>query len=310
MQWRRPAAGNGRGTCSSTPWDDHWPRKRPEKRGILKTAGNERHAPPVLTTSERKEFAFFPRSERQRIKVQELVVGKSPLLWSCTSSRFSTDDSKSRKENKERLLAAMLDRFRETGKHLDTTSGNAPFSPHITCDRMGKPRLVLNGALEPSISFSHCDGMTWGALAEPGFEVGIDAARADEFWRTYPLHRVFNSGELEPLLEKTDDLDESAALMWSAKEAFVKALGCGFHLFSPLGVRVSLLHWELNSANLQVRLSETVLEKLTLDVRSQTKIASFRFVGAWVSVALLDRNCLDRTRSRFSCIRSDNCATL
>jgi phosphopantetheinyl transferase len=204
----------------------------------------------------------------------------------------------------------MLNRFRETGKHLDTTSGNAPFSPHITYDRMGKPRLVLNGALEPSISFSHCDGMTWGAMAVPALGIGIDAARADEFGQTYPFHKVFSSGELEPLLEKTDDLDESAALLWSAKEAFVKALGCGFHLFSALGVRVSLLHWEHNSATLKVRLSETVLEKLTLDVGSQIEIASFRFVGAWVSVALLDRNCLDRTGSRFSCIRSDNCATL
>lgn len=260
----------------------------------MKTAGNKLHAHSVLTTFEGKEFAFFPRSELQSTKVQELIVDERSLLWSCSISRLSADDSKSRKENKKRLLAALLERFRETRKHLDTTSGNDPLSAHLNYDRMGKPRLMLNGGLEPGISFSHCDRMTLGALAQPGFAVGIDAARADEFGRGYPFHRVFSSGELEPLLEKTgQNINESAALIWSAKEAFVKALGCGYHLFSPLGVRVSLRHWEPpNSAKLQVSLSETVLESVPSGVRSHIEIASFRFIDAWVSAALLDRNCL------------------
>jgi len=145
--------------------------------------------------------------------------------------------------------------------------------------------------------------MTWAALGWPDSEVGIDAARAGEFEGDYPLHRAFHRSELDPLLEKTGgNSSESAALVWSAKEAFVKALGCAFHLFSPLEVSTAPLTLRSDYALLRVQLLDKGLKKVRCGGGSQMEITSFRLGGTWVSIAAADRNCVGRTGSTFSCL--------
>jgi len=46
-----------------------------------------------------------------------------------------------------------------------------------------------------------------------------------------PFSRVFHAQELQHALRLAGgDLEKASALLWSIKEAVVKALGCGFHL--------------------------------------------------------------------------------
>jgi len=242
--------------------------------------------PPMsLASSDWKKQGFSQRPALQVGKVQGLFVQGRPILWSCCGLRVSANGPECRKENKSRVLWALLKSFL---KIPDPFSMEPPDSFHLISDRMGKPRVMFNGSVGPSVSFSHCSGMTWAALSGPESEVGIDAARPEEFEGAYPFQRVFLRGELDRLLEKTEgDRNESAALVWSAKEAFVKAMGCGFHLFSPLDVSATLSAWEANRALFHVRLTDRGLEKFPCNSESQMEIKSFRFGGTWMSVAAM-----------------------
>jgi phosphopantetheinyl transferase len=98
---------------------------------------------------------------------------------------------------------------------------------------LGQPLLLLDGKPGPTISFSQAGGRIWSALAGAG-RVGIDVALSTEFPPDYPLHRAFSPPELA--LVSTlyrGDVSQTAALLWSLKEAVVKALGVGFNYLDP-----------------------------------------------------------------------------
>lgn len=79
-------------------------------------------------------------------------------------------------------------------------------------------------------SFSHLAGQTWAVSTSQEWCVGIDAACNEEFSQPYPVEKVFHPQErsiLEP------------AQVWSAKEAVVKAIGCGFDGMNPLDIRLT-----------------------------------------------------------------------
>jgi hypothetical protein len=98
---------------------------------------------------------------------------------------------------------------------------------------LGQPLVLSDGMPVLSVSFSQAGGRTWGALTGAG-RVGIDVAFASEFCPPYPYLRVFSRAEFN----RASDLlgggpDRIAALLWSLKEAAVKALGVGFNYLSP-----------------------------------------------------------------------------
>ena len=91
----------------------------------------------------------------------------------------------------------------------------------------------------PAISFSEGGGKIWAALCGDPSDIGIDVAGTDEFPKEYPFHWVFHAQELQHALRLTSgDLEKASALLWSIKEAAVKALGCAFHLVDPRQVCV------------------------------------------------------------------------
>ncbi len=84
-----------------------------------------------------------------------------------------------------------------------------------------------------SVSFSLAGEKLWGALAGAG-RVGIDVALSAEFPRKYPVHRVFSPEEYGRAVTLCrGDAALAAALLWSLKEAAVKALGVGFNYLTP-----------------------------------------------------------------------------
>jgi phosphopantetheinyl transferase len=106
-------------------------------------------------------------------------------------------------------------------------------------DSLGKPRIRLGGAPGPALSFSWSAGRLWAALGRSEKGLGLDAAAPAEFSGAYPFHRIFTDAEWQEALTLTaGNRAEAGALLWSIKEAAVKAWGCGFHFLSPRQVEL------------------------------------------------------------------------
>jgi len=105
---------------------------------------------------------------------------------------------------------------------------------------LGQPCLILGDKPGPSLSFSRGNGRLWAAMSSKG-HVGIDVAYPQEFAGDYPFSRAFRPEELDyARIFDRNDLTRGAALIWSAKEASVKAMGVGFNRLDPLEVRVKV----------------------------------------------------------------------
>jgi hypothetical protein len=108
-------------------------------------------------------------------------------------------------------------------------------------DPLGKPQICLGATPGPAISFSWSAGRLWAALGRPECGLGVDAAAPREFAGSYPHQRVFRESEWQTAVTLTaGNREEAAALLWSVKEAVVKAWGCGFHFLSPRQVEVQV----------------------------------------------------------------------
>jgi len=157
----------------------------------------------------------------------------------------------------------------------------------ITSDDFGAPHLVVKGTEAPGISFSYSETTIWAALCGTDCRCGIDAARSDEFGDDYPYHRAFCSGEIENLLPVTNgNTTEAAALIWSAKEAAVKALGCAFHLIDPLQVQVGLRGSLGGAILLTAKLRVSDRKKLPEGSSSRISLATVLMRHTWVSLAV------------------------
>jgi hypothetical protein len=130
-----------------------------------------------------------------------------------------------------RLLASLPGQTGDAGQ-----SAPGPVSLELTA--LGQPRLFLGGQPGPAVSFSQAAGRLWAAMTCTG-QVGVDTAMPAEFEAGYPMARAFRPAELDwarPL--SGGDTPGAAALLWTLKEAAVKALGVGFHFLDPLAVEV------------------------------------------------------------------------
>ena len=109
----------------------------------------------------------------------------------------------------------------------------------LDSDPLGKPRIWLGAAPGPALSFSWSAGRLWAAMGRSESGLGLDAAAPEEFAGSYPHQRVFMEAEWQTAITlAAGDRAEAAALLWSVKEAVVKAKGCGFHFLSPRQVKV------------------------------------------------------------------------
>lgn len=174
------------------------------------------------------------------------------------------------------------------------SSGIADFPLQLVRGRFGRPHLLLGERRGPAISFSTGGGKVWAALCGDGSDIGIDVAESDEFHRPYPVHRVFHPDELKYALRLAEeDLESASALLWSVKEAVVKALGCAFHLVNPRQLTVypsedSEAEWN-GGYTLRVGLSGKALVRFPLATGRSLCVRAFPQQKMWLSIALLDR---------------------
>jgi hypothetical protein len=142
----------------------------------------------------------------------------------------------------------------------------------------------------PAISFSEGGGNVWAALCGDQSDIGIDVAGTDEFQKEYPFHRVFNDLELQHALRLAGgELGSASALLWSIKEAVVKALGCAFHLVDPLQINVypSVAGGD-GGYTFPVGLSRKALMRFSVGAGRSIWVRSLPRLKMWFSIALLN----------------------
>ena len=178
------------------------------------------------------------------------------------------------------------------------SSNRAAFPIQVVRGLLGRPHLLLGKYRGPAISFSDGGGKVWAALCGDESDIGIDVAGTDEFQREYPFHRVFHPQELQHALRLADgDFEKASALLWSIKEAVVKALGCAFHLVDPRQITVYPWVWRAAGGAaagdggyiFPVGLSGKALERFPIGPTGPYGYVRFLRVKTWLSIALLNR---------------------
>jgi phosphopantetheinyl transferase len=160
----------------------------------------------------------------------------------------------------------------------------------LVCGLLGRPHLLLGKFRGPAISFSEGGGKIWAALSGDESDIGIDVAGTDEFKGEYPFQRVFHPEELQHALRLADeDSEEASALLWSVKEAVVKALGCGFHLVDPRHINVYPSGGRFGGGYyFPVGLSGKALERFPIAAGRSLWVRSFPQRKMWLSIAHLN----------------------
>ena len=156
-----------------------------------------------------------------------VLVASMPAAWRSSTQEW--EGARLRQAAKESLARFLAQHLLE--RELPDLS--------LDSDPLGKPQIWLGAAPGPALSFSWSAGRLWAAIGRSGSGLGLDAAAPEEFAEPYPHQRVFLEAEWQTAITlAAGDPAEGAALLWSVKEAVVKANGCGFHFFSPREVKV------------------------------------------------------------------------
>jgi len=200
-------------------------------------------------------------------------------------------------ETKHRLVSTLWDHLVTTESHLckpSQTPNSAAFPIQVESGVLGRPHLLLGGYRGPAISFSEGGGKVWAALSGDMSDIGIDVAGSDEFQGEYPFHRVFHPQELHHALRLAGgDLAGAAALLWSVKEAVVKALGCAFHLVEPRHITVHPSEGGEGGYTFPVGLSGKALVRFPLVPGQSLLVRSLPQGKLWLSIAHWNRRPAD-----------------
>jgi hypothetical protein len=233
----------------------------------------------------------FPREtellQPQTPLASEFLRHGPRMLYACIRLPYSNRNRRWRNWAKETAVSSLVPSLSEM--YDEFRGGMAARVPNmeIVSDSLGKPHLIIDGSDGPAVSFAYEGDTMWVAVGPDDSSVGIDAAESASFRGDYPFHRAFHEGELELDGEK----DEVAALIWSAKEAVVKALGCGFHLVDPLHLLVKPCSGDHGKSLLKVHLIDRSRERFRMQAENPIPVSVFRYGSMWISVASVSRAC-------------------
>jgi len=229
------------------------------------------------------------------VKAVNFPHQRGTVLYACSpcDSENIAGPASSRTADKIHLVSVLREHLAgmEGSSWTDRRfSDRADLPIQVVHDPLGRPQLLLGECAGPAISFSECGGRIWAALCGDTSDIGIDAAGTDEFPEEYPVRRVFHAPELQQALRLTSgDLKKAFALLWSIKEAAVKALGCGYHLVDPRHICVDQSSSERDGWHIStVCLSGQALARFPMMAGRCLWVHSLFQEKMWLSVALLD----------------------
>ncbi len=229
------------------------------------------------------------------VHTMNLVNQRGPIFYA--SLPRDTETPRGHRTNwagdKHRLVSTLWDHLMAKESPLwkrCQSSNGAAFPIQVVSGRLGRPHLRVGELRGPAISFSKGGGRVWAALSGDESDIGIDVAGPDEFQGEYPFHRVFHQEELHHALSLVGgDLEETSALLWSVKEAVVKALGCAFHLVDPRHITVYPSAGGGGGYTFAVGLSGKALERFPLAAGRSLRVRSLHQGKLWLSIALWNR---------------------
>jgi phosphopantetheinyl transferase (holo-ACP synthase) len=194
---------------------------------------------------------------------------------------------------RELLIATLWEHLLATAGHpwsYGRPSGRAAGPIQVVYGPLGRPSTRLGEDRGPAISFSTAGGRVWAALASDESAIGIDLAGAEEFQGQYPVERVFHPEELQHAEKLAGgNMAAAAALLWSTKEAVVKALGCGFHLVDPRQITVHPSASDCGGQTFPVSLSGKARMRFPRASGPALWVHSLAQGDMWLSIALLQR---------------------
>jgi phosphopantetheine--protein transferase-like protein len=234
------------------------------------------------------------KSEGVTVHTMNPVPGRGPVFYASLPRDADNPkgDVTSKEEAKHLLISILWDHLSARESPLRTccqSSPGDPFPIQVVCGLLGQPRLILGAYRGPAISFSEGGGKVWAALCGDESDIGIDVAGIDDFQGEYPLRRVFHPQELQHALRlASGELENAAALLWSIKEAVVKALGCAFHLVDPRQITV---YPSVGGGGytFPVCLSGKALMRFPMVAGQSLLVRSLPHGKLWLSIALLNR---------------------
>jgi len=237
-------------------------------------------------------------SQGLTVHAVSFVHRREPLFYASLPCAAETLKGRgtSGADDKHRLVLTLWDHLVALESPLwkrCQSSNRAAFPIQVVCDPLGRPHLLFGEYRGPAISFSEGGGQVWAALCGDESDIGIDVAGPDEFQREYPFHRVFHAQELQHALTLAGgDLQKASALLWSIKEAVVKALGCAFHLVDPRQITVypsvGGAVGEDGGYTFPVGLSGKALGRFPIGAGRALWVRSLPQVKRWLSIALLN----------------------
>jgi phosphopantetheinyl transferase len=229
------------------------------------------------------------------VKAVSFPHQKGTVLYTCSPYDTETiaGHRASRTADKIHLVSILREHLAamEGSPRTDCRLSNKADLPiQVVHDPLGRPQLRIGEGEGPAISFSEGGGKIWAALCGDASDIGIDAAETDEFPKEYPFDRAFHLRELQPALRLTSgDLKKASALLWSIKEASVKALGCAFHFVDPRQICVYPSATEKDGWHLfKARLSGKALVRFPIMASRCIWVRSLFQEKMWLSIALLN----------------------
>jgi phosphopantetheinyl transferase (holo-ACP synthase) len=233
--------------------------------------------------------------QKLAVKAVSFPHQRRTVLYTCSPSDIEPISSHrgSRTADKIHLVAILLEHLVGLGRSPWTDcrflNRNA-FPIQVVHDQLGKPHLLLGGHRGPAISFSEGGERVWAALCADKSEIGMDVAGTYDFQGEYPFQRVFHAEELHHALRlEGADVAKASALLWSIKEAAVKALGCGFHLVDPREIYVHPSAEGDGGHTFSVCLSGKALARFPESARGSLSVRSFPQGEIRLSIALLNQ---------------------
>jgi phosphopantetheinyl transferase len=252
-----------------------------------------------MTRFEPMGAAVAQHRQEGIVQAVRLVPCGGVVFYASVRGNFasSTGCVTRRTESRRRLVTILWE-------HLHF-SNRVALPIRLVHDTLGRPHLLLGDHRGPSISFSTAGDQVWAALCGDESDIGIDVAGSAEFQEGYPVHRVFHAPELQTALELADgNLAKAAALLWSVKEAVVKALGCAFHLVDPRDIHVypsageeggplrQLRQTHCRHAQggpaFSVRLTGKALVRFPMTDRRPIAVRSLHQAESWLSIAAVN----------------------
>jgi len=238
------------------------------------------------------------KSEGVAVHAVHPVPLRGPVFYASlpcvpSASEKPWEDGEGGEEARHRLVAILWNHreaMTNPAWNRSQSPAAAPLPFKLVRGLLGRPQLQSGAHRAPAVSFSEGGGRVWAALCGDDSDIGIDLAAADEFQGNYPLHRVFHPEELHHALKLANgDVAAAAALLWSVKEAVVKALGCGFHLVDPRQITVHPFASDCGGQTFTADLSGKARARYPLASGSSLRVHALPQGKMWFSIALFNK---------------------